>query len=108
MKPSLHYTATLFVCCAVTGEAAAQGPQPQPASPGVITQGSSSVGIGGRPAARTGDATDQGAPVVEGSPNVFIDGRPAATLGSRTGCGGITHRRLIERLHQRQAGRPRR
>jgi uncharacterized Zn-binding protein involved in type VI secretion len=59
----------------------------QPA--GVITQGSPDTMIGGRPAARAGDGTASGAPVVEGSPDVFINGRPAAIAGGRNGCGGV-------------------
>ncbi|HSV23575.1 MAG TPA: PAAR domain-containing protein [Xanthobacteraceae bacterium] len=58
----------------------------QPA--GVVTQGSPDTMIGGKPAARVGDGTTHGAPVVEGSPNVFINGRPAAIAGGRSGCGG--------------------
>ena len=70
--------------------AASSVPVPATGAPGVITQGSSGVSVGGMPAARVGDATDQGSALIEGSPNVFINGRPAATLGGRTGCGGIT------------------
>jgi uncharacterized Zn-binding protein involved in type VI secretion len=59
----------------------------QPA--GVITQGSPDTMIGGKPAARVGDGTANGAPVVEGSHDVFINGRPAAIVGARNGCGGV-------------------
>jgi uncharacterized Zn-binding protein involved in type VI secretion len=59
----------------------------QPA--GVITPGSPDTMIGGKPAARTGDGTASGAPVVEGSPDVFINRRPAAIAGGRNGCGGV-------------------
>jgi uncharacterized Zn-binding protein involved in type VI secretion len=59
----------------------------QPA--GVITQGSPDTMMGGKPAARAGDDTASGAPVVEGSPDVFIDRRPAAIAGGRNGCGGV-------------------
>ena len=59
----------------------------QPA--GVITQGSPDTVIGGKPAARVGDGTVGGAPVVEGSRDVFINGRPAAIAGGRNGCGGV-------------------
>ena len=59
----------------------------QPA--GVITQGSPDTMIGGKPAARAGDATANGTPVVEGSHDVFINGRPAAVAGGRNGCGVV-------------------
>lgn len=68
--------------CCVLGPAAAQ-----PA--GTVTQGSPDTLIGGKPAARVGDGTTAGAPVVEGSPNVFINGRPAAIVGGTSGCGGV-------------------
>jgi uncharacterized Zn-binding protein involved in type VI secretion len=55
----------------------------------VITGGSGNVVVGGRDAARKGDATDAGQPVVEGSSNVFINGRPAVRAGDRTNCGGV-------------------
>jgi uncharacterized Zn-binding protein involved in type VI secretion len=58
----------------------------QPA--GVITQGSPDTMIGGKPAARAGDGTASGAPMVEGSPNIVINGRPAAIAGGTNGCGG--------------------
>jgi len=63
---------------------------PTSGAPGVITQGSGTVVIGGQPAARKGDTDDRGSALVEGSPNVTINGRPAVTLGNRTGCGGVT------------------
>jgi uncharacterized Zn-binding protein involved in type VI secretion len=44
--------------------------------------------VGGRPAARAGDTTTDGA-IVEGSKDVFINGKPAALGGGRTGCGGV-------------------
>src|SRR5262249_57663973 len=56
---------------------------------GVILGGSGDVKAGGQGAARKGDVTDQGQPVVQGSSNVFINGKPAVTTGDRTGCGGI-------------------
>src|SRR5215468_2503483 len=68
-------------CCGLTVVAA------QPAD--VITQGSPDTTIGGKPAARVGDGTASGAPVVEGSRDVFINGRPAAIAGGRNGCGGV-------------------
>lgn len=63
--------------------------QPQGGAPGVITQGSSDVSIGGQAAARKGDATDSGTALSQGSSNVYINGRPAVTTGDKTGCGGI-------------------
>src|SRR5258707_13680974 len=68
-------------CCGLTVVAA------QPA--GVVTQGSPDTMVGGKPAARVGDGTATGAPVVEGSRDVFINGRPAAIAGGRKGCGGL-------------------
>jgi uncharacterized Zn-binding protein involved in type VI secretion len=59
----------------------------QPAD--TITQGSPDTMIGGKPAARVGDGTTGGVPVVEGSRDVFINGRPAAIAGGRNGCGGV-------------------
>jgi uncharacterized Zn-binding protein involved in type VI secretion len=53
-----------------------------------VIGGSSDVRTGDTSAARQGDATKSGAPVVEGSPNVFINGRPAAVIGQKTACGG--------------------
>jgi|GraSoi_2013_40cm_1033754.scaffolds.fasta_scaffold32788_2 uncharacterized Zn-binding protein involved in type VI secretion len=46
-------------------------------------------GYDGKPAARVGDGTANGAPVVEGSRDVFINSRPAAIAGGRNGCGGV-------------------
>jgi uncharacterized Zn-binding protein involved in type VI secretion len=59
----------------------------QPAD--VATEGSPDTMIGGKPAARIGDGTASGAPLVEGSRDVFINGRPAAIAGGRNGCGGV-------------------
>ena len=75
--------------CARLAEAQ-QPPPPGAGRPGVVTEGSRDTTIGGRPAARVGDGTSGGAPIVEGSPNVFINGKPAAITGGRTGCGGVT------------------
>jgi len=69
----------IMLCC---GIAAAQ-------QSGVVTQGSPDTIIGGKPAARVGDGTAGGAPVIEGSRDVFINGRPAAITGGRNGCGGV-------------------
>ncbi len=70
-----------ILCCGI-GMVAAQ-------PSGAITQGSPDTMIGGEPAARVGDGTASGAPVVEGSRDVFINGRPAAIAGGRNGCGGV-------------------
>lgn len=65
--------------------------QERPAGvPGVVTEGSGNVSIGGQSAARKGDRTDGDGAIVEGSSNVFINGKPAATMGDKTGCGGVT------------------
>ena len=74
----------LGACLVAAVESHAQ----QPAAPGIITDGSGDVSVGGMPAARSGDATDQRDALSQGSPDVFINGRPAITLGDRTGCGG--------------------
>jgi uncharacterized Zn-binding protein involved in type VI secretion len=63
---------------------------PPAGAPGVVTEGSGNVSIGGLPAARKADRTDADGAIVEGSSNVFINGKPAATMGDRTGCGGVT------------------
>ena len=87
---SLILSIAAATCVLANGTVGAQQADPQPAPPGVITGGSGNVSVGGMPAARSGDATDQGDALAEGSPNVFINGRPAVTLGDRTGCGGVT------------------
>ena len=77
--------------CAGAGMALAQATNaPQSGTPGVITEGSSDVSIGGQSAARKGDAAAGEGSIAGGSSNVFINGKPAATTGDRTGCGGIT------------------
>ncbi len=58
-------------------------------APGVVTQGSGTVSVGGQSAARAGDTDDRNSPNAGGSPDVMINGRPAATVGDRTGCGGV-------------------
>lgn len=58
-------------------------------APGVIIEGSGNVSVGGQPAARKGDRTDDGNITVEGSKNVFINGRPAVTVGDISSCGGV-------------------
>ena len=63
---------------------------PTAGAPGVVTEGSGNVSIGGQSAARKGDRTDGDGAIVEGSSNVFINGKPAATMGDKTNCGGIT------------------
>ena len=80
----------LAVWIGAGAQVAAQQNEPRPAAPGVITGGSGNVSVGGLPAARAGDATDQGDALAQGSPNVFINGRPATTLGDSTACGGVT------------------
>ena len=62
---------------------------PPVGAPGVIKQGSGNTSIGGLPAARKGDATDDGDTIEQGSPNVFINGKPAVTMGDKTNCGGV-------------------
>jgi uncharacterized Zn-binding protein involved in type VI secretion len=47
-------------------------PGPHPPTP--IAKGSATVLIGGRPAARLGDLTGCGAPIVMGNPTVLIGG----------------------------------
>jgi uncharacterized Zn-binding protein involved in type VI secretion len=90
MRKRLSVIAALSCCLCGTGAVAQQRQTDQPsATPGIITGGSGNVSVGGMPAARSGDATDQGQTLIGGSPNVFINGRPAATLGDRTGCGGV-------------------
>jgi uncharacterized Zn-binding protein involved in type VI secretion len=69
--------------------ALAQHQDPPASVPGVIVGGSGDVKAGGQGAARKGDVTDQGQPIVQGSSNVFINGKPAVTTGDRTGCGGV-------------------
>ena len=61
-----------------------------PSAPGVITKGSGDTSIGGQPAARRGDTTDQAGTIEQGSSNVFINGKPAVTAGDKTNCGGVT------------------
>jgi uncharacterized Zn-binding protein involved in type VI secretion len=61
---------------------------PSPVNPGVVAAGSPDVSVGGAAAARQGDATKDGSPIVKGSPDVFINGRPAETAGGRIACGG--------------------
>ncbi len=76
----------------VAGIAAAQTTPGDPSAgmPGVVTEGSGDVSIGGQSAARKGDAAAGDGSIAGGSSNVFINGKPAATTGDRTGCGGIT------------------
>src|SRR5262249_58644944 len=72
----------IFIVCGGLGMAAAQ-------PSGAIITGSPDAVIADKPAARVGDGTASGTPVVEGSHDVFINGRPAAIAGGRTGCGGV-------------------
>lgn len=80
------------IASSAAGAALAQDrPSAPPAGvPGVITEGSSNVSIGGQSAARKGDSAAGEGAIVGGSSNVFINGKPAATTGDRTGCGGVT------------------
>ncbi len=58
----------------------------------VSAPGSSTVNIGGQPAARAGDHAECAGPpdlIVQGSPTVFIDGRPAARVGDSCGHAGV-------------------
>ncbi len=87
-RPMIATVAVMLGMLAVVPLSLAQQ-QPQGGAPGVITQGSSDVSIGGQAAARKGDATDSGTALSQGSSNVFINGRPAVTTGDKTGCGGI-------------------
>ena len=61
----------------------------QAPTPGVITQGSENVTIGGAAAVRQGERTSNATAIVQGSSNVFINGKPAVTLGDQTNCGGV-------------------
>ena len=72
------------------GMVAAQGTDTLPSgTPGVITEGSSDVSIGGQSAARKGDAAAGEGSIAGGSSNVFINGKPAARAGDlTTGCPG--------------------
>ena len=80
-------TALGLLAVAAFGQTNTDGP---PAgTPGVIKQGSGNTSIGGLPAARKGDATDDGGTIEQGSPNVFINGKPAVTMGDKTNCGGV-------------------
>jgi uncharacterized Zn-binding protein involved in type VI secretion len=89
MRAWFAATVVLALVCALALHAYAQERSSDPPAPGVVTEGSGSVSIGGVAAARKGDAAAGDGAIVEGSPNVFINGRPAATVGDRTGCGGI-------------------
>lgn len=92
MKANVSISAAMVLgVLASTAAVAQSGPgDPAAGAPGVITQGSGNVSVGGQAAARKGDTDDKGSAVVEGSSNVFINGKPAATVGDRTGCGGVT------------------
>jgi uncharacterized Zn-binding protein involved in type VI secretion len=87
MRAVLIATIVQLVVTGLLGTASAQSPAST--TPGVVTEGSGNVSIGGVPAARKGDAASGEGSVAEGSSNVFINGRPAATVGDRTGCGGV-------------------
>ncbi|HKD25471.1 MAG TPA: PAAR domain-containing protein [Xanthobacteraceae bacterium] len=93
----------IFIVCGGLGMAAAQ-------PSGAIITGSPDAVIADKPAARVGDGTASGTPVVEGSHDVFINGRPAAIAGGRTGCGGVvvggSANVFINRRPAAQAGSP--
>jgi uncharacterized Zn-binding protein involved in type VI secretion len=89
MRPICVLLVGLLPLCAGAQLAVAQPAPPSAGQPGIVTQGSQDTLIGGKPAARVGDHTTDGA-LVEGSSNVFINGKPAAMVGGRTGCGGVT------------------
>jgi len=57
------------------------------AAPSVITGGSPDVSVGGRSAARQGDAAGGADIGAQGSPNVLINGKPALVVGAKTRCG---------------------
>jgi uncharacterized Zn-binding protein involved in type VI secretion len=76
--PKLFLAIFLLLCCVTAAQ-----------SQGVVDGGSPDTLVGGKPAARVGDGSTNGGPVVEGSPNVFINGKPAAVVGGRTACGGV-------------------
>ena len=89
-KPmSIAMIAVAVAAMALPARAQDKAEPPTGGAPGVITQGSGNVSVGGQAAARKGDTTDQADQVVEGSSNVFINGKPAVTVGDRTGCGGV-------------------
>lgn len=73
------------------GKPAARALIDQGAHTGPITTGSFNVLIGGKPAARKGDAitcSSHGvASIIEGSSSVFINGISVARLGDKTSCG---------------------
>ena len=89
MRAWFAATLALPLVCVFALHVAAQERPSDPPTPGVVTEGSGSVSLGGAAAARKGDAAAGEGAVVEGSRDVFINGRPAATVGDRTGCGGI-------------------
>jgi uncharacterized Zn-binding protein involved in type VI secretion len=91
--PSMRISLVLLLTTLAfsVGAVAQDRPAVPPAvAPGVVTEGSGNVSIGGQSGARKGDRTDGDGAIVEGSSNVFINGKPAATMGDKTGCGGIT------------------
>ncbi|WP_052960629.1 PAAR domain-containing protein [Rhodopseudomonas palustris] len=85
---NLHRVVCLLGATVMLGASPALAQGAGGGKPGVITGGSGDVMVGGKPAARAGDVTTEGA-IIDGSSNVFINGKPAAIGGSRTGCGGV-------------------
>ncbi|MGB8736763.1 MAG: PAAR domain-containing protein [Rhodomicrobium sp.] len=86
------FTSLLWAAAALAAVAPALGQDAglPSGAPAVIVEGSGNVSAAGQPAARKGDAADNGQVIVEGSKDVFINGRPAVTVGDRTGCSGVT------------------
>ena len=87
MRAVLIVAIVQFFVTGLPGSASAQNAATT--SPGVVTQGSGDVSIGGVPAARKGDAASGEGSLAKGSSNVFVNGRPAATVGDSTSCGGV-------------------
>src|SRR5215510_10733531 len=85
MRSTMRFGISLIAICIVCGGLGMAAAQ----SSGAITTGSPDAVIANKPAARVGDGTASGTPVVEGSHDVFINGRPAAIAGGRNGCGGV-------------------
>jgi uncharacterized Zn-binding protein involved in type VI secretion len=91
MRRSLEITlwrlgaALVLVAQLACGARAQSAPPP---APGNIVGGSRDTMVGGKSAARQGDAAG-GSPIIDGSPDVFINGKPAALAGSSAACGAV-------------------
>lgn len=80
----------VLVCGLVLSLAAAPGlAQSTPETAATVRQGSDNVQVGGRGAARSGDAMGRNGSVTGGSSNVFINGKRAVRAGDSTDCGGV-------------------